>query len=186
MGESPLMLATVSVATSPACKQAAWSIMASKPATWSIPWAPLTRYNKCRTGDLFPGALSAVGSRGMGRKKPCLPCPLGCRAPYDWRAMPIALLPMTTSIAPLSHVPRFGRLLALCWACLIVAGPLRAQEVTIRADVAPTGSSVDAALQDSLNLPVRQAAGLQGDQVAAWARIDRDRLSAVLHALGFH
>jgi translocation and assembly module TamA len=58
--------------------------------------------------------------------------------------------------------------------------------VTIRADVAPTGSSVDAALQASLNLPVRQTAGLRGDQVAAWARIDRDRLSAILRALGFY
>ena len=100
--------------------------------------------------------------------------------------MPIAVLPMTTSIAPLSRLSRFGGLLALCWASLIVEVPLRAQEVTIRAEVAPTGSSVDAALQDGLNLPVRQAAGLQGDQVAAWARIDRDRLSAVLHALGFY
>jgi outer membrane translocation and assembly module TamA len=100
--------------------------------------------------------------------------------------MPIALLPMTASIAPFSRVPRFGWALALCWTCLIVPAQLRAQEVTIRADVAPTGSSIDAALQDSLNLPVREAAGLQGDQVAAWAQIDRDRLSAVLRALGFY
>lgn len=100
--------------------------------------------------------------------------------------MPITLRPMTTSIAPFSRVSRFGWLRALCWVCLIVPAPLCAQEVTIRADVAPTGGSIDAALQDSLNLPVRQAAGLRGDQVAAWAQIDRDRLNAVLRAKGFY
>jgi translocation and assembly module TamA len=80
----------------------------------------------------------------------------------------------------------FVLLPAICCACLAVPHRSFAQEVTISAQVAPFGSSIDAALHRSLNLPTRAAAGLQGEQVAAWAQIDRDRLSALLRALGFY
>jgi translocation and assembly module TamA len=93
---------------------------------------------------------------------------------------------MTISLAPFSRLPGLGWLLVFCCASLAVPEQLPAQEVTIRAQVAATESDVDHALQDTLNLRVRAAAGLQGDQVAPWARIDRDRLGAVLRALGFY
>src|SRR5882724_7052038 len=80
----------------------------------------------------------------------------------------------------------------LCWlvafgcASLALPGHVLAQQVTIRATVATSGSEADAALQNSLNLSVRATAGLQADQVAPWADIERERLNAVLRAFGFY
>ena len=77
-------------------------------------------------------------------------------------------------------------LVAFGCASLAIPGRILAQEVTIRATVPKSGSEVDAALQSSLNLSVRAAAGLQADQVVPWADIERDRLEAVLRAFGFY
>src|SRR6185312_9751755 len=79
-----------------------------------------------------------------------------------------------------------GWLLAFGCASLGLPGYILAQEVTIRATVAKSGSEADAALQNSLNLSVRATAGLQADQVVPWADIERKRLNAVLRAFGFY
>ena len=79
-----------------------------------------------------------------------------------------------------------GWLVAFGCASLGLPGHLLAQEVTIRATVARSGSEADAALQNSLNLAVRATAGLQADQVVPWADIERERLNAVLRAFGFY
>jgi len=80
---------------------------------------------------------------------------------------------------------------SLAYASLIAAGcgvlavPERSysKETNIIAAVAESGSEVDTALQNSLNLPAR--GGLPPDQVIPWVRADRDRLTAVLHAFGY-
>jgi outer membrane protein assembly factor BamA len=69
---------------------------------------------------------------------------------------------------------------------LTAPGSVFAQQPAVRTTVAESGSEVDAALQNSLNLSVRAITGLQTDKVTPWARIDRDRLNAVLHAFGFY
>src|SRR5215470_3063059 len=92
---------------------------------------------------------------------------------------------MRTPFIPLS-LPRLSWLVALGCACFAVPGNAFAQQPAVRATVAQSGNEVDAALQNSLNLSVRAIAGLQTDKVTPWARIDRDRLNAVLRAFGFY
>src|SRR5216117_3721286 len=77
-------------------------------------------------------------------------------------------------------------LVAFGCTSLALPGHILAQEVNIRATVAKSGSEVDAALQNSLNLEVRATAGLRADQVVPWAGVERERLNAILRAFGFY